>query len=143
MLKQFFAVTISGSLYEISDEIRENGWPTIKKLLGPASSSVKVGSCMNNGRLVGISDLGICLFDPTPKVEREFEKLNISYWGGTTSSIVGLFLERASAETCLTFGDRIMFNDKYMDKTRATLQEIGNDHLLFVIGQSVARICSL
>lgn len=143
MLKRFFAVTVSGSLYEISDKTNERNWPTVRKVSGPTNPNMQTGTCLRNGKLVGISDLGICLFDPTPREGRNFELMNTSYWGGSTSGIVALFLERSSAEACITSSERTLLSEKYMDCTRSTLQNIGNDHPVFVIGNSVKEACSL
>jgi len=125
LLKRFYAVTVSGSLYEISDEISEKNWPTVRKLAGQPNPDMPVGTHMRNGKFVGISDMGICLFNPHPKCGRKFEHMNIVYWGGTTSGISALFLDRISADSCLASSVREPFSEPYRNETREVLRRIG------------------
>jgi len=132
MLKKFFAVTVRGSLYEVTDEKDENDWPRVMRLI-PDRPEFH----LRNGSSVGIGHLGICLFSPTPKYGNSFEAMNISYWGGCTSGLVALFLERSQAETCLASGDRTPLSEQFANETRSVLEAIGDSHPFFVIGHSM------
>ena len=143
MLNCFFVVTRSGSVYEVSNKKRRKGWPTVKRIAGDKHSGIRKGGYLRNGSLVGIGDLGVCLFSPEPKYGRSFERMNTVCWGGTTSAPVALFLERSSAEVCLEGCDRAVFSARYRNETLATLKEIGDDHPVFVIGDSVKRLFGL
>jgi hypothetical protein len=139
MLAEFFAVTMSGSLYTVTDEKDENGWPVAKRVInGPLGKTEEFR--LKNGKLVGIGDLGVCLFDPTPRYGRAFEHMNIGYWGGCTSGLVALFLERSTAEACIASGDRMPLSPRFENEARATLEAIGDKHPTFVIGDSMGHL---
>ncbi len=143
MLEQFFAVTINGSIYEISTEISESNWPTVKKISGKPNPNMRTGHCLRNGRLVGLSDIGILLFNPNSKNGKRFEDMSTNQHGGSTSGIVALFTNRTLAEKCVASGEQTSFSEKYIDTTKKTLQDIGNDHPVFIIGESVKTLCNL
>ena len=43
MLKRLYAVTKSASLYLITDELNEYGWPTVVKIAESKSSNLRLG----------------------------------------------------------------------------------------------------
>jgi hypothetical protein len=139
-LKEFFAVTISGSLYQVSDEINQNNWPTVKKISGPDNPDLlPVGSCLEGGQLVGISDSGIYLFNFTSKYKRAFERMNVRYFGGGTGAIVGLFLEQSEAQKCVASGSHSILDSRYHVQTHAVIDQIGDYHPIFVIGETFGQ----
>jgi len=54
--------------------------------------------------------------------------VNTRYWGGNTSDIIGLFLERKDAEACFQVGNLIPLDPRWRTQTIATLQAIGSEH---------------
>lgn len=143
MLEQFFAVTINGSIYEISTEISESNWPTVRKISGKPNPNMRTGHCLRNGIFVGISDIGILLFNPNSKNGKIFEDMSMHQHGGSTSGIAALFTDRTLAEKCVASGEQTSFSEKYIDDTKKTLQDIGDEHPIFIIGESVKKICDL
>jgi hypothetical protein len=139
-LDRFFAVTISGSVYEINIEKSACDWPTVKRIIHPDNRGL--GLYLRNGCLVGLGRYCICLFDPTPNEGRNFEEINMLFWGGSTTAIVGLFLEQPDAERCYKAGDWQALDSSFADSTKKTLQTIGHNHPFFVIGESLQKYFS-
>lgn len=88
----FYAVTRSGSIYRISDEFwGPDNWPSVERIY-PASlpSDKEVPFRLRDGHTVGITrKRGVVLYDRGKLVEAEL--VNMFYWGGHTSPVVGLF----------------------------------------------------
>lgn len=139
MLHRFFAVTVNGSLYEVSDEKEENGWPVVTKLNGPENPDMPIGNRLKNGQFVGIGQTSVCLFRFHPSSGRRFEGMNMVNWGGSTSGPVGLFLDRQAAEACVAAGEFEHLSDKYREQTIAVLRQIGPEHEVFEIGERLKR----
>lgn len=137
MLNKFYAVTRLGGIWEIGDEINQNGWPMVKLIGGSDEWGMSIGFCLKFGKLVGIGTDGICLFDPDRDGKHDFEDMSILLRGGSTSSIVGLFLSESEAEICLASKDHVTLSLRFRTQTRATLDEIGDEHPIFVIGRSL------
>lgn len=136
MIHKFFAVTHSGSLYEVADE---NGQPVVKRIYGGRSKDFR----LRGGVFVGIGHLGLCLFSPTSHHTRAFESMNVASWGGCTSGIVALFLEQDAAERCMISRDRTSLSPAFLQETQATLEAIGSEHPVFVIGESIKQFIEL
>ena len=142
-IHNFFAVTLSGSLYRISDRKNKDGYPIVRRISGPKNPNMLVGDCLKNGQAVGISELGICLFRPHPRYGLHFDRMNSINWGGGTSGPVGLFLNRVSADKCISDGDFKALNKRYRAHTVAVLQKIGNNHPIFSISDRLNRLYEL
>lgn len=138
-MHRFFAVTVRGSLYEVTDEKGENDWPIVRRISGADNPGMPNGTCLRNGYFVGIGETGICLFNFHPRHSRYFERMNTINWGGSTSGLVALFFDRKSAEACIATGDLESLSDRYREQTVAVLREIGGDHEAFSIGDSFLR----
>lgn len=137
-MHRFFAVTVRSSIYEVTDKKGGNNWPIVRKISGQENSDMQTGVCLRNGDFIGIGTC-ICLFSYHPKSGRNFEGMNTVNWGGTTSGLVALFLDRESAEACVTVGSLESLSDRYREQTVAVLEEIGDDHEVFTIGDSIKR----
>jgi len=138
ILHEFFAVTLSGSLYRISDEF-VNGCPSVVKIALRGESQINVGERLRNGDLVGLIGRRIILYSE-PHPPADFSKhqdpwqINNYFWGGGTSSIVALFLREKDARACfLDKADKIALDGDWREYTQATLERIGKDHPVFVI----------
>jgi len=136
LMHKFFVVTIHGSLYEVTDQERENDWPIVRKISGPKNPEMPNGTCLKNGEFVVIDQAGICLFNYHPKVRRDFEGMNTINWGGKTGRPVALFLDRDSAEKCVAVDSLDGMSDRYREQTIAVLEEIGDNHAVFTISDS-------
>lgn len=138
VLHEFFAVTLSGSVYRISDEVKD-GCPNVVKIALRGESHIGVNERLRNGNLVGLIERRIILyFEPHPPTDfpkhQDPWQINTYFWGGGTSSIVALFLREEDAMAC--FLDRVgktALDEKWSNYTQATLERIGKDHPVFVI----------
>lgn len=138
VLRKFFAVTINGSIYHVSDHMID-GQPMVKKIAGDKVRSpyIIIGGLLQNGHLIGITGKGICMFDPHPKSGRKIDQISTQYWGGNTSPIVALFLTRAGARLCWTTSGLTTFDERFIEQTRDVLGAIGDEHPVFEIADSV------
>lgn len=127
ILHEFFAVTLSGSLYHISDEFVD-GCPSVVKIARKGESQVDIGKRLSGGKLVCLADRRIYLNDePMPMVDCYVP-------GGHTSPVIALFLREEDAMAC--FLDKIektALDNDWRDYTRATLERIGKNHPVFII----------
>jgi hypothetical protein len=135
-LHEFFAVTQSGSLYRVADEYwGEYDLPLVERLVPVANDKP---FRLQNGHTVGITrDSGIVLYNRTKPVTAEF--VNTIHWGGHTTPVVGLFLNRGTAEVCLQTqqGHGQPWDPQWLLWTRDVLSKIGKNHPLFVISDGL------
>lgn len=136
MLKKFFAVTFT-SLYEVDCE-HESGAPLVVKLaLRPGSdSSIVAGTSLKNGQMLSVGKQlrmftpeGHGWFSPNTSWERDLTKVPTMWWGGQTSYVVALFLEKEDAEKCLAVCSEITCDPRWINQTKEVLQAIGDEHL--------------
>ena len=142
VLQEFFAVTMT-SVYRVGAIKNEHRQPTVEKIALRGGSVIGIGSQLTGGSVVGITKLGILLYqqdyDPfsgRKRLQRP-EEVNTTYWGGMTSSIVALFLDRDEALACFNeLADCICLTNcdpQWQEKTEAVLMAIGNGHPVFII----------
>ncbi len=143
MLKTFYAVTESGSLYEVNSKRDDNGWPIVERIGRNGRLLAKGDLGLRNGDMVGISEMGLCLFPNRTDHGRAFEMMNIAGWGGSTSRIIGLFVERGDAEACLRSAEKEPWDSRWYLKTQQTLRAIGSGHPVFVIGSLPGQLSSV
>ena len=130
-IHQFYAVTKSGSLYLVSDEIDpKSHCPIVEKIDQTHVGHFGVGGRLRNGNLVGITHAGIVLFI-TDKHNHTAEYVNTAYWGGTTSPIIGLFMSEVKARECFNSNDLQVFDNRWINETNEVLGAIGSDHDIF------------
>jgi len=140
-IDRFYAVTRSGSLYLVTSEKDKKGTPTVEKIAakeGAESAVMTIGMRLRNGRLVGVMRMGILLYHPGAGAsERRPETVNTRRnWGGSTSEIIGLFLNEEDARGCLCSENPTVLDRRWADKTREVLTAIGDSHPIFVICRS-------
>lgn len=129
-IHEFFAATQT-SVYVVKDEM-ENGCPIVEKIAEKKISPFPIGGKLKNGSRIGIMlKMGIVLYNPSRREEKP-EQVNIARWGGKTSSIVALFLEKDRAIRCLDSKNITMCDPRWKKETLETLEKIGNNHPVFV-----------
>jgi len=141
MLKRFYAVTKSRSLYEISCLVEFS--PSVKKIALRGESSVVIGQTLKNGTHVNVGTFGwIGLYNPSYEDGKALsaDYTNTRYFGGQTSQVVGLFLNKRYAIKCIRSGDTKFLSPKWINFTRAALQKIGPNHVCFKIGMDFAHL---
>ncbi len=142
VLQEFFAVTMT-SVYHVSATKDERSQPIVEKIALRGESAIGIGNRLTGGSVVGITRLGILLYleDYSPysdhkRLQRP-EEVNTTYWGGMTSSIVALFLDKDEALACFSeLADCICLtkcDPQWQKQTEAVLVAIGNEHPVFVI----------
>ena len=132
-MHKFYAVTTT-SVYLVSDEKNEYGWPTVEKIALDGQSRVKVGSRLKNGGLVAVARDRIFLYDGfNENTRRSPERINTRHWGGITSGIVGLFLHKKEAMICFKEKDKIILDPRWKIQTDKVRDRIGSKHPVFVL----------
>ena len=127
-LRMFFAVTKT-SLYEV--EVLAQIFPTLKKIALRGRSSVPVGDIINNGSMLSIGK-HLILYSPNSS-ERRIEFINNYYWGGHTSSVVALFLDKEKALECFKSEYQDICDSHWLEETKEVLKAIGENHPAFEI----------
>ena len=135
-VKEFFAITISGSLYRIW--LDEKGEPWVEKIGRRYSceSEICTGEKLLKGHFVGITKIGIITYDPEGDHDgrRRPEFINTRYWRSRTSGIAALFLDKSTAVCAFTENDNFELNDsRWRFETLKTIEVISGDHPRFVI----------
>ena len=137
-LEEFFAVTKT-SVYRVSSQKDEKGFPVVEKIALRGESAVPVGGRLHNGHLVGIMKTEINLYyeDYSPFSGRREqpqrpEEVNIHYWGGHTSPIVALFLNKEEAMSCFNSENQKNCDPRWRKQTEETLGAIGDNHPVFI-----------
>ena len=130
MIHEFFAVTRT-SVYRVTDEEGENGWPIVEKIALRGESEIPIGKRLTEGYNVGIMKKGIVMFSSSRK-HREPELINVYHWGGKTSSIIALFLKENRAMECFNSKNTTVCDPRWKNETLETLDKIGNDHSVFI-----------
>src|SRR5690606_22506258 len=91
---------------------------------------------LNNGRFVAITKkFGLVLFNRD--MGQQLEMINIVYWGGHTSPIVGLFLSEVEARACLTETDLKEWDRRWIVQSSSVLEEIGWSHSRFTVSREL------
>lgn len=129
---KFYVVTMSGSLYLVSDE-KVNGTPTLQKLIPRPIGRWRKGPRFSGGTHIGVGTFGMVhLF--TRRRGMSADDMNIREFGGHTSKVVGLFLKLGKAMKCWKCVQQKKPWDKnWIKSTRKTLLCIGGNHSVFVL----------
>lgn len=134
-LKEFFAVTQT-SVYLVSSEKDEKGVPIVEKIALRGPSAVAKGGRLHNGQFVGIMKDQINLYFAeyrNGRPERP-EYVSTSHWGGHTSPVSALFLDRQAALRCFRF-KRQDCDLRWRKETEEVLAAIGDDHPVFIVSK--------
>jgi hypothetical protein len=131
-IKEFFAVT-RGGVYHVQARKNRNGVPYVTKIQSyRKNKSIGIGGCLAGGSTVGIGTIGIQLYRQSKG--RRMENTNTMNWGGGTSAIIGLFLDRKKAMSIKRRKKPLQNCDpRWKKDTLAVLQAIGDNHPVFVI----------
>ncbi len=141
ILHEFFAVTQT-SVYRVSDERGENNWPIVEKIALKEESKLPVGGRLQDGYLVGVMGgrlSGIVLYDqdhPRPGSVQPPEMVNTAFYGGGTSRLVALFLEKEAAIKCHNSENPQPLDPRWRKQTNEVLSAIGDSHPVFIVSSS-------
>lgn len=141
IIHEFFAVTKT-SAYRVSDEKGENNWPIVEKIALRGESKTPVGGRLRNGCFVGIMGgklSGISLYDqdyPRRGSVQPPEMVNTAFFGGGTSRLVALFLEKEAAIKCSDSENLQPLDPRWRKQTNEVLSAIGSNHPVFIISRS-------
>lgn len=134
-LEEFFAVTITGSVYRVRAH-DECGDPCAEKVAVTGDSHLQIGTRIKRlGGLLAVEQ-HIRAFIPEGNPsragssihERRLERVPTEWWMGKTAKIVALFFSRRSAEKCAHAEGLQPADDRWIETTREVLDSIGNDH---------------
>lgn len=120
----FYITTATGSVYEVV--ATGDARPVVTKIVQGRSALV-VGSILNGGTHLGITGMGATMYTPGLEDGRPVraEMINTRGWGGTTTKIVGLFLEQSAAEACAAASEGLgAFDPRWRQETSATIEVI-------------------
>lgn len=134
---EFFAVTET-SVYSVKDERDENRFPIVEKIALRGESKVTVGRRLRNGYYVGVTPWGIVLYNQDHPREaggspQKPEEVNIVFYGGHTSPIVALFLDKEEALKCHNSEDPKPSDLRWQKETKEVLDAIGENHPVFIV----------
>ncbi len=126
-LNEFYTVT-KHAIYHV----KQNGaYPEATKIASKKKGTVLVGQKLNGGSMLSVGER-LIMFIPEgggmTSFERKIEKVNIGYWGGGTSPIVGLFLQKTDAEECFKHEDIKPADARWRQHSKNVLESIGDDH---------------
>ncbi|MBI4257266.1 hypothetical protein HY626_04395 [Candidatus Uhrbacteria bacterium] len=134
MIHEFFTLTVSRSLYRVSDERDQNGWPTVVKIADSGTSNFGLGNRLGRGRFVAVTPGGIALYaantDSQGHPQSPYE-VSTRHWGGTTSAVVGLFLDEHEAREAFLAKFLKSCDPRWHAQTRAVLAAIEH-HPVFI-----------
>jgi hypothetical protein len=136
-LKEFFAVTITGSLYHATMPA-ETRPPVVTKIArkgeGPIGLSLVNGDLVSVGKqLIMFIPEGCGSMSQVMRVERDIAKVSNCYLGGHTSDVVALFLEESDARACLEASNLVAADQRWLNSTSRVLDAIGSEHPRFVV----------
>ena len=138
VLHEFFAVTIT-SVYRVTDQKEEHDWPIVEKIELKGQSKIPVGGRLLNGHFIGITPDRIFLYDedhPRSDGKRlDPLRVNTAFWGGGTSPIVALFLNKEEAISCLKADNLRQCDARWRKQTGETLKVIGKEHPTFILSE--------
>jgi hypothetical protein len=139
IIHEFFAVTKT-SVYIVNDKKDENGIPTVEKIALREKSKIPVGGRLRNGNLVGIMKERIVLYyENCPgRGERLQRPEDANEWGGGTSPIIALFLNKEEAMNCSNSADLKAWDPRWEKQTKEILNSIGDNHPVFVLFRTFA-----
>ena len=130
MLHEFFAVTLSGSVYRVCDTKDEAGTPIVEKIAVRGEiPTLPVGHRLHDGSLVVVTQLCILLVDG----EVRGKELRVRGIGNNTSNIVGLFLTESEALSCLEQGNLKPWDERWIERAAGILKTIALGHPVFVL----------
>jgi hypothetical protein len=130
MVHRFYAVTTT-SVYLVSDEKGEYGWPIVEKVALCGESRVKVGGRLKGGTSVGVARGFILLYDSHKGQPPEM--VNTIHWGGYTSGVIGLFMRKREAMACLKTKYKEILDPRWKAQTEEVRRRIGHDHPVFIL----------
>lgn len=132
-LKEFWVAT-QGGIYHVTSEKTPEGTPTVEKIHSFRKNlDAPLGGHLKHGSTVGITRIGIILYNQGSR-SRLPEDVNITAWGGRTSTPVALFLsfEKAMAVNS-DESPLIPYDPRWKKETLEVLDAIGDNHPNFVI----------
>ena len=139
IIHEFFAITET-SVYIITDKKDENGIPTVEKIALRGKSKIPVGGKLRNGSLVGITKERILLYyESYPGHGKRLQRPeDANEWGGGTSQIIALFLNKEEAMNCSNSQDLKAWDPRWEKQTKKVLNSIGDNHPVFVLSRTLA-----
>lgn len=141
MIHKFFAVTTK-SIYQVKDTCKDRGLEAVKIAL-KAKSEFPIGRKLEGGTMIAICKNLIAYIPEGGGVmsqymvkERHIEGVNTYFWGDSTSPIVALFKDEASARACFKNTDLKPCDPRWIESTKVVLAEIGDEHPVFYVSHS-------
>ncbi len=135
-LQEFFAVTRTSVYHVRASDSARNGYPSVQKISVKSESKVDVGVYLRGGTRVAICDF-LTVYVPEggglTSFEQRIEFVNMQYWGGRTSCIVGLFRTRDEAMACLAQSDLMCCDSRWEAETQEVVEAIGEEHPAFYV----------
>lgn len=128
-IEDFWAVTLSGSIYHVRAQKDTYGWPIVQKHFDRSGSTA--GHFLENGHYVGIGKNMLVLFTPERPNDTAYDT-SIKNIGGHTGPIVALC---GTQEQALHIWDNkvIAWDWRFLSVSMGVLECIGLDHSVFRI----------
>ncbi len=132
---EFFAITISGSLYRIwLDDINDIHVEKIS-LKNSSRSEIETAMSLQKGQFLGITRIGLITYDSENEECYAFPQfVSTKRWRSRTSAIAALFLDKEEAvEEFMRNNLFKMIDPRWQDATNKTLKAISHSHTSFII----------
>ena len=139
-LQQFFAVTVSQSVYEACAARNKDGVPLVTKIAGTGRSKVGVGERLGGGNAVGITSqlqMYLAARQGEDQPPRPVDEMKSTLFGGHTACLVALFLNREEALQAAQEPDLRPWDKRWEFKSLEVVLAIGSQHPTFSIAASV------
>jgi hypothetical protein len=139
-LKEFFAVTGSGSLYQVTSTGNPKEHPSVVKIATKGKSNVALNTRLESSPRLSVGKQ-LIFFNP-PRNEKHLWRplrsgeVRLNYYGSQTSSVVALFLDEEDARNCFVQSELEPCDSRWHSQTRVTLQAIGDNHPHFSIPEN-------
>jgi hypothetical protein len=124
-LERIYIVTLN-SVYKLSAK-DASGHPCAEKIA--ANKEIARGVFPIGHKITGsMVSIAPHLQFYSPEYGRGLEDNNTAWWGGNTSQIVALFLNKEEALFCSSQPDLRACDPRWINQTKKVLEEIGEDH---------------
>lgn len=125
MIEKFYGITLSHdssskSLYEVR---LENNEVVLQKVALEGESSIAVGGTLDLGNHLGIMyEGGMQRYDGWGG--HRVDTVNTRYWGGGTTGLVALFIDKEKALNCFRSSDLTRWDKRFIDDSVETMAAI-------------------
>ena len=140
--REFFAATKSGSVYRVY--IADDSDAVMEKIAQATTQSggLDIGTRLQGGYHVGVTNWGLTKYSASFRdgMPMQAGKSNHRQWGGQTSCIAALFLDKAKALECVEADELQPWDARWTAVTKETLEAIRGMNPLIVLDDDIPLV---